>query len=86
MVPTQCGSSEVNAMQWFKDLVELISNKPWVIFVVFTLAFGYVVYDQNTQIHEMGVEVGGLRAEMKNMNEIIKLKVALAEKECPIIE
>jgi len=70
----------------FKELVELISNKPWVIFVVFTLAFGYGYYTQNEELHTLNREVGGLHAEMKTMNEIIKLKVELAARECPIIE
>ena len=69
-----------------KELIELISQKPWVIFIVFTLAFGYGYYNQNEQLHVLNLEVGGLRTEMKNMNEIILLKVKLAEKECPIIE
>ena len=72
--------------QALKELVELIAQKPWVIFVVFTLAFGYAYYDQNNELHDLGIEVGGLRTEMKNMNEIIKLKVELAAKECPIDE
>lgn len=70
----------------FKELVELIALKPWVIFIVFTLAFGYAYYDQNNELHDLGIEVGGLRTEIKNMNEIIKLKVELAERECPIEE
>jgi len=73
-------------LQAFKDLVELISKKPWVIFVVFTLAFGYGYYTQNKTINELSYEVGGLHAEMKTMNEIIKLKVELAGLECPIEE
>jgi hypothetical protein len=72
--------------QAFKELVELISKKPWVIFVVFTLAFGYGYYSQNSTINELSLEVGGLRSEMKSMNEIIKLKVELAARECPIEE
>lgn len=70
----------------FKELVELIANRPWIIFIVFTLAFGYGYYSQNEELHELNREVGGLHAEMKKMNEIIELKVKLAEKECPIIE
>ena len=102
-------------MEWFKDLIELISHKPWIIFVVLTLAFGYAYYDQNTniatqqatyveelgeqnvKIQELSLEVGGLRTGLENMNEIIILKVALAEaavkaaalaaaRECPIEE
>lgn len=72
--------------QAIKELVELISKKPWVIFVVFTLAFGYGYYTQNEDLHALNLEVGGLRSEMKTMNEIIKLKVELASKECPIVE
>ena len=73
-------------MSWVKDLIELISLKPWIIFIVFTLAFGYGYYEQNEQLHVLNLEVGGLRTEMKNMNEIIKLKVELAARECPIFE
>ena len=69
-----------------KELVELIANRTWIIFIVFPLAFGYGYYDQNEQLNTLNLEVGGLRTEMKNMNEIILLKVKLAEKECPIIE
>ena len=71
-------------MGWIKDLIELISNKPWIIFIVFTLAFGYGYYEQNNTLHSLNREIGGLQSEMKAMNEIIKLKVQLAEKECPI--
>ena len=69
-----------------KDLIELIANRPWIIFIIFTLAFGYGYYEQNEDLHALNLEVGGLRTEMKNMNEIILLKVKLAEKECPIVE
>ena len=70
----------------FKDLVDLIAHKPWVIFIVFTLGFGYAYYEQNTEIKDLSLEVGGLRSEMKHMNEIIELKVKLAGRECPIEE
>jgi len=70
----------------FKELVDLIAHKPWVIFVVFTLGFGYAYYEQNKDLNVLSLEVGGLRSEMKHMNEIIELKVELAEKECPIKE
>ena len=70
----------------FKELVQLITDRPWSIFVVFTLLFGYAYWDQNQTINEMSLEVGGLRAEVGKMNEIIKLKVELAERECPIDE
>jgi hypothetical protein len=76
-----------------KELVELMANRPWIIFIVLTLAFGYAYYDQNEDIDEqygqinmLSLEVGGLRKEVEKMNEIIILKVALAAKECPIEE
>ena len=70
----------------FKELVQLISDKPWVIFVVFTLVFGFGYYTQNDEINALSLEVGGLRSEMKNMNEIIRLNVELAARNCPIFE
>lgn len=63
-------------------LVDVLSKKPWTIFIVFTLMFGIGYYNQNEELKEINFEVGGLRAEMGKMNEIIKLKVQLAEKEC----
>ncbi len=72
--------------QALTGLVQTIAKYPWTIFVVFTLVFGYLYFDQNKQINEMNYEMGGLRTEMTKMNEIIKLKVQLAEAECPIEE
>ncbi len=80
-------------VQGLSDLVKTIAKYPWTIFVVFTLVFGYLYFDQNVTIQDMNVKMGdlkaetaGLQAEMSKMNEIIKLKVQLAEKECPIEE
>ena len=77
-------------MQALKDLIELIGKKPWIIFIVFTLAFGYGYYEQNEQLKILNREVGGLQASMTTMNEIIKLKVELAvelaARQCPIEE
>ena len=77
-------------MQALKDLIELIGKKPWIIFIVFTLAFGYGYYEQNEQLKILNRKVGGLQASMTTMNEIIKLKVELATelaaRQCPIEE
>jgi hypothetical protein len=86
MALIQCGSSVDKALVAFKELVQLLSDRPWTIFIIFTLVFGYGYYDQNKELHDLNLEVGGLRSEMKNMNEIIKLKVELAARECPIEE
>lgn len=86
MVRYRCGLSVGKIIEAFTNLVRLIGDRPWTIFIVFTLAFGYAYYDQNKDINSLSLEVGGLRTEVKHMNEIIELKVELAEKECPIEE
>lgn len=65
-----------------KGIIELISNKPWVIFIVLSLGFGYAYWDQSSNMQKLQREIGGLHAEMQKMHEIIKLKVELAQKEC----
>jgi hypothetical protein len=78
-------------MDSLNSLIDLLSKKPWVIFIVTTLAFGYAMYNQNIELGEghieinnLSLEVGGLRKEVEKMNEIIVLKVALAKanREC----
>ena len=71
--------------QAIKDLIELISHKPWVIFIVLVFAFGYGLYaqdqeltSQNAAIISLTGEVSGLRSEVTHMDEIIKLNVDLA--------
>jgi hypothetical protein len=58
-------------MAAIKELIELLSKKPWIIFVILTLAFGYAVWEQNDKIDEqndvinaLSLEVGGLRVEV----------------------
>jgi len=71
--------------QAFKELVELIAKKPWIIFVVFTLAFAFGIYkqndkinEQNDKINELSLEVGGLRVEVNIVGDLYK--------ECKIVE
>lgn len=66
-------------MKAFKELVELIAKRPWIIFIVFTFAFGYGIYlqyqensEQNDAIIALTGEVSGLRVEVGYMNDIIK--------------
>lgn len=75
----QCGLLEDNKVKAFKELVELIGKKPWIIFVVFTLVFGYGIYlqyqenqEQNDTLLALTGEVSGLRVEVGYMNDIIK--------------
>lgn len=62
-----------------KELVELVTDRPWTIFLIATLALGYAYYELNASYLEMVEEVSGLRAEQVKMNEIIKLKIELAK-------
>ena len=71
-----------NIIQGLKDLTVLLASKPWAIFIVLTLVYGYLYFEQNQTLQSNNLEIGGLRAEMKKMNEIIILKVQLAQKEC----
>jgi len=71
-----------NIIQGLKDLTALLASKPWAIFIVLTLVYGYLYFEQNQTLQSNNLEIGGLRAEMKKMNEIIILKVQLAQKEC----
>lgn len=66
----------------FDKLVEILTNKPWAIFVVLTLVYGYGYYEQNKTLQSVNLELGGLRAEQSKMNEIIKLKVQLVKEQC----
>lgn len=70
----------------FTKLVELISKKPWIIFVVLTLVFGGGLWIQNEKVNDLSLEVGGLRASQVRMGEIIKDKVRIVELECRISE
>lgn len=64
------------------NLVDLLTKKPWAIFIVMSLGYGYAYYEQNKVLQKLNLEVGGLRVEQIKMNEIIKLKVLLAEQGC----
>jgi len=69
-------------MDKFINLVNLLIKTPWAIFIIFTLVFGYLYFEQNEELKDLSLEIGSLRAEQLKMNEIIKLKVQLAESQC----
>ena len=62
----------------FNALVE----NPMSVFIILSMAFGYLYWEQNGRLQNMLTEVGALRAEQQKMNEIIKLKVYIAEQKC----
>ena len=64
------------------NLVSIMVEKPWAIFIILTLTFGYLYFEQNQELKELSTEVGGLRTEQIKMNEIIKLKVELVKAQC----
>jgi|GEM_PF-4117566 len=53
-----------------------------LIFVVVAGIFAYAYFDQTSKIHSLEREIGGLQTEQVKMNEIIMLKVRLAEQGC----
>lgn len=63
-------------------VVEMLTKNPMSVFMLLSVAFGYLYWEQNTRLQDMLTEVGMLRAEQVKMNEIIKLKVELAESKC----
>lgn len=69
-------------MEYFVKTLEIISKNPLVAFVVLSAVFGYAYWEQNKDLNELTLEVGGLRVEQAKMNEIIKLKVELATQQC----
>lgn len=59
-------------------------NKPMAIFLLLAIVFGYAYWDQNQSYTEVLAEVATLRTEVEKTNEIIKLKVKIAEQMCGI--
>jgi hypothetical protein len=57
----------------------VIAKNPMTIFLLVAIAAGYAYWEQNKRYVDIVAEVGMLRAELKKTNEIIKLKVDLAE-------
>ena len=64
------------------QLIKLLADRPWTIFIVLSLGYGYAYYDQTNLLLKLEREIGGLHAEMKTMNTVIKLKAELAAREC----
>ena len=64
------------------NILKLLIKNPMSIFVILTLVYGYLYYEQNQRLQQMLLEVGGLRVEAAKMHNLIKLSVDLAEAKC----
>jgi len=62
----------------YNAIIELLVKKPLSVFIILSALFGYGYYEQNQELQTMNLEIGGLRAEQTKMNEIIVLKVQVA--------
>ncbi len=65
-----------------KELVEFLYKNPVSVFVLLSIVFGYLYFQQNEEITRLSLEVGGLRVEQQKMNEIIFLKTKIIEMTC----
>ena len=66
-------------MQWFTDLVEAIGKKPWLIFVVAAVAFGYIINDQRLEWNKHIIEDQAKEKKDHADDLIIAGKLARAE-------
>lgn len=66
----------------FAKILDTLVKYPMAIFIVISFALGYAYWEQSKNQLKLVGEVGGLRSEISKMNEIIRLKVELAEKGC----
>lgn len=71
------------------ETIEWLYNNPLSIFIILSGVFGYFSYEQLKDKEELmhvysnqAAELEGLRVEIQKMNEIIKLKVEIAERKC----
>lgn len=67
-----------------KELLEFLYKNPISVFVLLSVVFGYLYFQQNEEINKLSLEVGGLRVEQQKMNEIIFLKTKIIEMECDV--
>ena len=65
-----------------EKLIDLLIKNPLSVFIILSVGFGYLYYDQNQTLQSHLEELGGLRVEQVKMNDIIKLQVQLAEARC----
>lgn len=63
-------------------VIDLLIKNPMSVFIILSVAFGYLYWEKDQKHDEVLTELGGLRAEQQKMSEIIKLQVQLAKAEC----